>query len=194
MLFAPFFVSFLSKIIHMKSVLSLDISSSVIGWSLIEFDSSKEILKKYGNIKPKKSPNIEEKLKYTEKEITKLIEDTNPDFFAVESYANKFSKGRSTARTIMVLSVFNEFINYLIYKNTGKVSNRFAVVTVRSQISKMIGKKIVSKDEVFDNVKNYFKNYNIVYNRNNNVKKECYDEIDSIAVGLCFINKERNNG
>ena len=79
-------------------------------------------------------------------------------------------------------------------KNTGKVSNRFAVVTVRSQISKMIGKKIVSKDEVFDNVKNYFKNYNIVYNRNNNVKKECYDEIDSIAVGLCFINKERNNG
>ena len=58
----------------------------------------------------------------------------------------------------------------------------------------MIGKKIVSKDEVFDNVKNYFKNYNIVYNGNNNVKKECYDEIDSIAVGLCFINKERNNG
>ena len=178
----------------MKSVLSLDISSSVIGWSLIEFDSSVEILKAYGNIKPKKSVNIEEKLNYTEKEITKLINNTNPDYFAVESYANKFSKGRSTARTIMVLSVFNEFINYVIYKNTGKISNRFPVVTIRSQISKIIGKKIVSKDEVFENVKDYFKNYNIVYNKSNKIKKECYDEIDSIAVGLCFINKERGNG
>lgn len=178
----------------MKSVLSLDISSSVIGWSLIEFDSSKEILKSYGHIKPKKTTHIEEKLQYTKKEIIKLIADTNPDCFAVESYANKFSKGRSTARTIMVLSVFNEFINYLIYNETGKISSRYPVVTIRSQISKMLGKKIVSKDEVFENVKDYFKNYKIVYNRNNKVRKECYDEIDSIAVGLCFINKERNNG
>lgn len=178
---------------HMKTVLSFDISSSVIGWSQISFDDDKNIsLINYGFFKPIKSKNIEERLVGVEKEIEKICKENKSDFYAVESYANKFSKGRSTANTIKILSVFNEIVNLSIYKITGSFSFRFPVVTIRSSVGKYLGKKIVSKDETFDLLKNFFKNYKIEYNRNNNVKKECYDVVDSFAVGICFIYKKLN--
>ena len=176
----------------MNTVLSFDISSSVIGWSKLAFDKDSISLINYGNFKPIKSESIEKRLIFVENEINKICKNNNSDFYAVESYANKFSSGRSTANTIRVLSIFNEVCNLQIFKTTGKQTFRFPVVTIRSQVSKLLGRKIVSKDEAFESLKNYFQKYKIVYNRNGNIKKECYDEIDSIAVGLCFINKNRS--
>tara|TARA_B100000579_G_C22832476_1_gene856790 strand:+ start:2077 stop:2616 length:540 start_codon:yes stop_codon:yes gene_type:complete len=176
----------------MNTVLSFDISSSVIGWSKISFDENSIELINYGFFKPIKSKIIEERLLFVEKEIAKLCEENNSDFYAVESYANKFPKGRSTANTIRVLSVFNEVVNLSIYKSTGVVAHRFAVSTIRSSVGKNYGTKIVSKDDTFNLLKNVFKNYKVVYNRNNKVSKECYDIVDSFAVGVCFSYKFLN--
>ncbi len=176
----------------MKTVLSFDISSSVIGWSKISFDKNKVELDNYGYFKPLKSKNIEERLIDVEKKIIEICKNNSSDFYAVESYANKFSKGRSTANTIKILSVFNEIVNLSIFRETNKFTTRFPVVTIRSCVGKHIGKKIVSKEETFDLLKNLFKNYKLEYNRNNNVRKECYDVVDSFAVGICFIYKKLN--
>ena len=81
----------------MKTVLSFDISSSVIGWSKISFDEDSISLYSCGYFKPIKSKNIEERLIDVEKRIIDICKDNKSDFYAVESYANKFSKGRSTA-------------------------------------------------------------------------------------------------
>ena len=177
----------------MKTVLSFDISSSIIGWSKISFDENKNTtLISYGHVKPIKSDSIEKRLIDVEEKIKKICKDNKSDFYAVEDYANKFSKGRSTAHTIKILSVFNEIVNLSIYRSTGCLSHRFPVVTIRSCVGKLIGQKTVSKDDVFDLLKNRFQNFNIVYNRNNGIATHCYDIVDSFAVGLCFFYKYSN--
>ena len=123
------------------------------------------------------------------KEITKLIQDVNPDFFAVESYANKFSKGRSTARTIIVLSFFNELTSMACLKTLGYEPEKYAVVTIRSSLSKLFGSKIISKEDSFEYIKNNINGFVANKNRNGRISKEAFDEADAIAVALTFFQK-----
>lgn len=176
----------------MKTVLSFDISSSIIGWSKLSYDGNEIKLISYGHIKPKKDKCIEKRLVDVENKIKEVCEKNKSDYYAVENYANKFSKGRSTANTIKILSVFNEVVNLTIFKTTGKISYRYPVVTIRSCIGKFYGKKIVSKEETFELLKNKFQNFKIVYNRNDNISNYCYDIVDSFAVGVCFFYKYMN--
>ena len=67
---------------------------------------------------------------------------------------------------------------------------RYAVVTVRSSLSKIAGSKISSKEECFDFICGYFPSFKLRMNRAGNVAKECFDEADAIAVGLTYYVKE----
>ncbi len=180
----------------MKKVLSLDISSSTIGWAVLEFDDKVVELIDYGHLKPPKKAkgSISFRLDTTVNMMTDLINRFNPDFVAVEDYAKKFSKGKSTANTIILLSVFNEMCCLLSYQLVGKDVYRYPVVTIRSVLGKHFGEKIVSKDDVFPQIVNNCSKFNTKLNRVGNIKKECGDEADAIAVGLTFILKEFDNG
>ena len=90
----------------MNTILSFDISSSVIGWSKIEYDEKETNLVSYGNFKPIKSESLEDRLVHVQEKIRDICVNNASDFYAVESYANKFSSGRSTANTIRILSIF----------------------------------------------------------------------------------------
>jgi Holliday junction resolvasome RuvABC endonuclease subunit len=180
----------------MQSVLGLDISSSTIGWSLIEFDDKVVKLSDYGYIKPpnSKKGSLSYRLDEARKEIEGLILKKNPDFVAVEDYAKKFTKGRSSAHTIIVLSVFNEMCCLSAYRLIGKDVYRYPVATVRSTLGKHFGIKIVSKDDIFPVIVSKCKKFVPKINRVGNIKKESGDEADSIAVALTFILKEFDNG
>jgi Holliday junction resolvasome RuvABC endonuclease subunit len=180
----------------MKKILGLDISSATVGWSLIEYDDKTETLIEYGYIKPPNSTKGSlafRSLGYL-KTLKKFLAEKNPDFIAIEAYANKFPKGKSTARTIITLSHFNEVTSMgcIEVLNIDPVS--YAVVTVRSCLSKMSNTKITSKEEAFEYTSKYFKNFKKRNNRAGNLAKECFDEADAIAVCLTYIYKERNNG
>ena len=180
----------------MKTVIGLDISSSTIGWSLLEYDDQSIKLKEYGNIKPPKSNkgSLAFRALSAHDDIVLLLKDKNPDFVVSEAYANKFPSGKSTARTIIVLSVFNELMSIACINSLKQEPIRYAVVTIRSMLSKEAGYKISSKDECFDFIKKYFSGFSLRNNKSGNIAKECYDEADSIAVALTYILKERENG
>jgi Holliday junction resolvasome RuvABC endonuclease subunit len=180
----------------MKTVIGLDISSSTIGWSLLEYDDQTIKLKEYGNIKPPKSSkgSLAARALDAHNEVSNLLKEKKPDFVASEAYANKFPAGRSTARTIIVLSVFNELISIACIKSLGFEPVRYAVVTIRSMLSKEAGYKISSKEECFEFIKKYFSSFSLRNNKNGKIAKECFDEADAIAVALTYILKERGNG
>ena len=176
----------------MKKVIGLDISSSTIGWALLSFDDSKNIrLDDYGHIKPPASSKgtLSYRVSSAYDLCKNLLVNINPDYVAVEAYANKFSHGRSSARTIIVLSVFNEMICMASLRALEKEPFRYAVSTIRSSISNFLDKKMVSKDDNLDLIKGYFNNFKVSLNRNNKIKKESYDEADAISVALCHIIK-----
>jgi Holliday junction resolvasome RuvABC endonuclease subunit len=179
----------------MKTVLGLDISSSTIGWSLLEYDDQKIELKDYGYTKPPKSNkgSLAARASSAYDEMYLFLKKISPDSVAVEAYANKFPAGRSTARTIIVLSVFNELMSIACLKSLNYEPSRYAVVTVRSVLSKDAGYKISSKEECFEYIKKYFSNFSLRNNKNGRIANECYDEADAIAVALTYIYKERQN-
>ena len=171
----------------MKKILGLDISSSTIGWATLKIKNKNFELKNYGHIKPSKSKKHSqiERLSLTYDAIKNLIAKEKPDDIVIEQYANKFSSGRSTARTIIVLSTYNETITLCCYREFGKEVFKYAPVTIRSCMSKHFNYPIKSKDDAFDFVCKNISNFKTKPNRVGNIKKECYDEADAICVALC---------
>jgi Holliday junction resolvasome RuvABC endonuclease subunit len=178
----------------MKKVLGLDISSSTIGWCLLEYDAQVVNLVSYGHIKPppKKKGSFPFRLDFTYKAIEDLIKQLKPNEIAVEDYAKKFSKGRSTANTIIVLSVFNEVCCLVSYRKLKKEPFRYPVATIRAQLGRLFNTKIVSKDDVFPEIVKNCSRFQVKLNRNLNTKKESGDEADAIAVAITHILKTQN--
>tara|TARA_B100001094_G_scaffold333399_1_gene411491 strand:- start:15095 stop:15664 length:570 start_codon:yes stop_codon:yes gene_type:complete len=180
----------------MNKVIGLDISSSTVGWAVLAYDKNNYKLEEYGHIKPLKSNKGSLSVRaadYLDK-ITNFLPKKSPDSVAIEAYANKFSKGRSSARTIIVLSVFNEITSVGSIKSIGIEPDSYAVSTIRSILSKIAGNKISSKEEAFDFILNHFDDFKIRKKRTGNIKDECFDEADAIAVALTHIYKESDNG
>jgi Holliday junction resolvasome RuvABC endonuclease subunit len=172
----------------MKRILGLDISSATIGWAVLSVDDNKNfLLDSYGHIKPPSSSDgtLTHRIDSAYSDLKNLFIDISPDSVAIEAYANKFSSGRSSARTIMVLSVFNELSALACLRSISIEPYKYNVISIRSDMSKLFEKKIKSKDDVFDHISEYFENFNIRYSRTGKIRKECYDETDAIAVAIC---------
>jgi Holliday junction resolvasome RuvABC endonuclease subunit len=174
-------------------ILGLDISSSVIGWAIIEKKDDSLNLLKYGNIKPLKSSkgNMTERLNDAFEKIKDLVEKEDFDDIAVEQYANKFSKGRSSARTIIVLSSFNEICCLACYKAKNITPTKISPATIRKNVGKYFGKKIVSKEDAFEVITENFNNFVITKNRNLNIRKEHYDESDAMCVAISHLLEDK---
>lgn len=179
----------------MKKVLSLDISSSTIGWSLIEYDNQSFTLIDYGYLRPPKSSkgSLSYRLNETVNMITNLISQHHPDEVAVEDYARRFTSGRSTAHTIIILSTFNEVICLTAYRMMKQDVFRYPVSTIRAQVGSLFGVKIVSKNDIFPEIKHRGNIFQAQLNRNNNIKKENMDVADAIAVGITHVLKRSPN-
>jgi Holliday junction resolvasome RuvABC endonuclease subunit len=171
----------------MKKVLGLDISSSVIGYGIIEFDDKDIKLTKYGHIKPPSSDKGSLSFRALEasKDVRKLFLQEMPDEVVVEMYANRFAAGRTTARTIIVLSFFNELCQMVCLDSLGKESTKYTVSSIRASISKYLKYKSISKDEIFETIKKAFPNFTPRINKNGNVGAESFDQADAIAVAFC---------
>ena len=88
----------------MTKTLGLDISSSVIGWSVLLDDGQTISLDSYGHIKPppSKAGSLAFRMSSAFDSVSDLFNEIKPDVVAIESYANKFSAGRSSARTTFI--------------------------------------------------------------------------------------------
>lgn len=174
-------------------VLGFDISSSVIGWASLSVNSSGSVkLLEYGSIKPPsaKSGTLSFRLSAAYDGVKAIIEKVSPDVISIEAYANKFTRGRSSAHTIMILSVFNEVVSLCSYREFGLGTSSYPVVSIRSSLSKFYNEKIISKEDTFIFVRKRFPGFVVRLNRAKNIRKESYDESDAIAVALTYIIKE----
>ena len=139
-------------------VLGMDISSSTIGCSLVEFCNDDITLVDYGHLKPppSKSGSLTFRINHAYDSMKELFLELKPDCVAIENYANKFSSGRSSARTIMVLSVFNELSALACLRALNFEPSKYSVITIRSKISKYFKKNIKSKDDTFEFISDKF--------------------------------------
>lgn len=180
----------------MKKVLALDISSSTIGWAIFEYDvsSKKYSLLKYGHTKPLSKAKADRagkgfvcRLNDAYSKISKLIKSECVDEVALEEYAKRYSKGRSSANTIITLATFNEVVTLSCFRELGREPARYTPRTVRTFLGKKFNCKLDEKEDCFKFVDKNFSSFKKTLTRYGNIKTEHYDESDAIIIGLYHI-------
>jgi Holliday junction resolvasome RuvABC endonuclease subunit len=168
-------------------ILGFDISSSVIGFAILEISNDKISLLDYGYYQPKKTGNIIEELALTRTDIKNLIELHKPDEIAIEQLI-EFMKGHSQSKTIIKLTSYNRMISLLAYDYNGKMPNIYNVLAIRHGIK--IGKKLPAKEEIPNLVAKHFGiKFPYIYKKNKKISDISGDIADGMAVALyhCFI-------
>jgi len=123
--------------------------------------------------------SLAERLLKTYDDMKNMIKKHNPDTICIEDYAKKFSPGRSSAQTIIVLSCFNEVVSMACVDAVKIVPKKYSVASIRKTIG-LKGK--VDKKDVLTKVLEKYPNFEVKLNRNKNTKTETYDEADALAV------------
>jgi len=177
-------------------ILGLDCSSSTIGWGLFTLNDD-PILAAHGHIKPLNSKsNTFVRLDDVHSRIGELCEVINPTHVVIEDIVLHM-KGKSSAKTITTLAIFNRVAGMSVYMHTGIVPELFAVGTIRKlirEVNSNIDPKF-KKEDIPDIIRTHLEpNFANIMNRNNNISGETYDEADGIAAAWAYsIQLGKNN-
>jgi Holliday junction resolvasome RuvABC endonuclease subunit len=180
----------------MLKVLSFDASTTTIGISVIfcNDDFTSPALLHYAYYKPQKTGNIFSRLTQTKKDIKDVIETSKPDLIFIEEYAS-FMPGKSNAGTIISLAILNRTVGLVCYDYNDLPPLMLNVMSIRHGLK--LNKTLPSKEEMPELVEKIlgFK-FNYVYDKDNVLIAETFDQADAIAVGLFgikYLNKLQNS-
>lgn len=167
-----------------KTILGFDVSSTTIGWCILKWDDSNNDITFHqaGFIKPAKKGSIIERIVDTRNKIQKIIVDTKPDCIAIEDII-QFMKGKSTAKTIIMLTTFNRMVGLTSYDYLGSVPTLYNVMTIRHGLK--IGKDLPKKEDMPALVAQHLGiTFPYEYDKKGKIKVESYDKADGVAVTL----------
>ena len=99
-----------------KTILGIDVSSTTIGYCVLTWDDTTNDIKLAVSnyIKPLHGGIIIERIVDTRNQIQKIIVAAKPDYIAIEDII-QFMAGKSTAKTIIMLTTFNRMIGLTAY-------------------------------------------------------------------------------
>lgn len=166
----------------MSKIIGFDISSTTIGYAV--FTDGEITGQGYVSPPPKKFGSLCLRLYETLKEINEVLTKEKPDLAIVEEYAQRFTKGRSSAHTIKMLAVFNEMITLACYTHMKKEPIRYMPATIRKTLGL---KSPVEKIDVLNRVIELHPNFKTKLNRIKNIRKENYDEADAAATVIHYL-------
>lgn len=169
-------------------VLGLDCSSSTVGWGLLGF-IKQPVLMSYGHIKPLNSQfDIFVRLEDLYQQIGHLCMDLEPDYIAIEDIVLHM-QGKSSAKTITTLAIFNRVAGLSVYTHTGVIPKLLPVGTIRKYL-RMAHSDIDSKykkEDIPNIIRTYLdSDFTNIINKNQNISKETYDEADGIAAAWAY--------
>jgi Holliday junction resolvasome RuvABC endonuclease subunit len=170
----------------MTKVLGFDVSSTTIGWCVLDINQStgKIDFARASYIKPPKKGGIIERIAKTRDEIWLIIDRVKPDYIGIENIIS-FMKGKSTAKTIIMLTTFNRMICLLAYDYLKKSPELFNVMSIRHGLK--TSKDLPKKEDMSDLVAQYLGiTFPYEYNKKGKIKVESYDMADGVAVALYY--------
>lgn len=169
----------------MIKILGFDISTSVIGFCLLDINDDFLISYNTSNVwNPPKEGLIFERLDKISNWSKKIIENYKPDYICIEDIS-KFMKGKSNAQTIIMLALVNRIIGLESFRFLKKNPELFNVLKIRHGLK--LNKILPQKSEMPELVAKHLGFiFPYKYDKKNKIKIENYDEADSIAVALYY--------
>jgi Holliday junction resolvasome RuvABC endonuclease subunit len=169
-----------------KRIAGFDVSSTCIGWCLLEWDNQSDTIRyiTMGNHKPIKTGNIVERLYDTKLVIQKILEEHKPDLIGVENII-EFMKHKSSAKTVITLAVFNRMVCLASHEYIGRSPELFNVMQIRHGLK--LDKELPKKEDMPALVSHHLGiTFPYVYKRNGTVADESGDMADGVAVALYY--------
>ena len=169
-----------------KRVLGFDISSTCIGYSLLEIDDANNTIKylDMNNHKPIKKGNMVERLAKTRDAVKKIVEKYKPDYIGIEDII-QFMKNQSSAKTVITLALFNRMVGLVCYDYLGRSPELFNVMQIRHGLK--TGKEAPKKENMPDLVANHLGiTFPYVYKKSGARAPESEDMADGVAVALYY--------
>lgn len=167
----------------MARILGLDISSSCIGYAVLDCDINTQSIKivDYDYYLPPKKGSILERLNKTQQDIKSIIKGIQPDYIAIEDII-QFLGGGSTAKTIIALASFNRAIGLVAYEYLGQAPELYSVMTIRHGIK--LTKELPKKEQIPQILEKRFNiQFDYLYNKDDEIDKKSFDMADACAVG-----------
>jgi Holliday junction resolvasome RuvABC endonuclease subunit len=170
-------------------ILSLDISTSVIGLAL--FNESGDKLEELSCVKFKNKISLFEKLEAFGKEISHIIEHADVKYIVIEEPLKKFMGKFSNADTIAKLNFFNGMISGYLYDKFKVQPIYYNVNSARKTVFPDVKFKREgnsTKHQVWSLVKDMEPQINWKYStRTGKLMDTNYDMADAYVVGMAFI-------
>jgi len=173
-------------------VMSLDASTSTIGVAILDNDNGKTKLFHQEYYKPPGSDEctIFERLLNIKKYLIAKLNEYKPDEFVIEDIV-MFMRGKSGAKTIIPLALFNRTLGLTYYEWSGKLPHLLNVLTIRHCLK--FSKELPAKEDMPQIVAKHLGiPFPYYYKTNKKTKlqeimEESMDVADAISVGLAFI-------
>lgn len=175
-------------------LLSLDISTSCVGWSL--YGQDKELIAA-GAIQTDKckSDELFVKLDYVVNEILNIIDKHNVkvEYLAAEAALKMFAGGKTTANTMSKLISFNFGLCYTLTRRLGCKDVMLDVKSARKSLGIVVPKGAKDKKKyVIDKIKPMYPNLAWDLKKTGNYKDYCGDMADAIVIGEFALKKIKN--
>jgi hypothetical protein len=167
-------------------VLGLDISTSIIGYAVMDGETPVVI----GHIDFKKCNDIWEKADKAKEEVEQILSVyAGIQKVYVEESLLGFSTGLSSAATLFTLAKFNALVSYFVRAKTGKPVEYISASAARKTVGvKVIQKKkcgLSAKEQTFNwAVAGPLKDRVMPLGRTGKFKPFVYDEVDGYVIGL----------
>ena len=167
-------------------ILGLDVSTSITGATILDKDG-KVVYNEAWDLR--KYKNFFKKVEYVETQITKLKRDGKRiETVFIEQSLQAFRSGFSSAKTLSTLARFNGVVWWLVYGILQVEPQYLAATSARKTCGITVPRgqkgKAVAMQYVLDNIPEV----TISYTRNNNIKPECYDKVDSWVIAKAGYN------
>ena len=143
----------------MSLVLGLDISTSVVGWCILDKDTNEFV--SAGAIDLKKIKCVFHKATNVFNELKSLERTHRVDYVAIEENLQAFRPGFSSAKTLVSLARFNGMVSLYSHDIFGIVPDFINVNHARKLVGLKIDRKssLSTKEQVFDFVKGRLPGY-----------------------------------
>ena len=166
-----------------KTILGLDISTSITGASIIRDGKIVESL--FWDTRNKRLfPTLYEKADFIRRKFIYLEEEHRIDSIFIEQSLQSFRSGFSSAKTLSTLSRFNGMVSLLSYQMFNKKPEMIAASTARKLAGVEIKRGDNAKEKVIKYVIDRYPEIVIEYTKHGNPKPGTSDMCDSLVIAI----------
>ena len=169
-------------------ILGLDVSTSIIGYAILDSDELSGIVE-IGHIDFSKCNDFWEKVDFARKRLTEIISKHKPEKTYIEESLMGFSSGLSSAGTLFTLAKFNALVTFFVREEMNETPVYISAGSARKSCGiKLLQKKkcgLSHKEQTFNwMLAGPLSTFEFPKGRTGKFKSFAYDEVDGFVIAL----------